>query len=273
VAPANPPPAPDTGAAAYEEQFARHPLVAVSVRFIDLPGTPAEVREALPTLGIEVPEAGDTATPAPLSLDPAERDRLVADLQACNASIVSSPKVTTLSGTTAILRIVVESHFPESWKVVQREGKLAAEPTFGETTDVGSVLEVLPRLDADRPGEASLELTARVTEIGDPPYRQETLTHTDDAGRRHEFPVHDANLNVRTASASVVLAAGHSVCLYGGTLAGQREIVDKVPVLGSVPLLGRLFRSTRYEETARALLVLVALERVGNVAVMAPPPP
>jgi pilus assembly protein CpaC len=85
--------------------------------------------------------------------------------------------------------------------------------------------------------------------------------------------VYYANLNVRTASASVVLRAGHSVRLYGGTLAGQRKIVDKVPVLGSVPLLGRLFRSTRHEETASALLVLVTLERAGNAASLEPAAP
>jgi beta-lactamase regulating signal transducer with metallopeptidase domain len=275
AAPATPatPEMPPDGATAFEEQFARHPLVCVSVRFIDVRGTPTEVREALPALGIDAREAGDSATPPPLLLGPAECDRLLADLRARRADILDSPKVTTLSGTTAIMRVVTERYFPESWKVVQREGRLAVEPTFKDATEVGSILEVLPRLDAKRPGEASLELTARVTEVGEPPYRQETLTHTDDDGRRYEFPVYYANLNVRTASASVVLRAGHSVRLYGGTLAGQRKIVDKVPVLGSVPLLGRLFRSTRHEETASALLVLVTLERAGNAASLEPAAP
>jgi beta-lactamase regulating signal transducer with metallopeptidase domain len=271
ASPAAPGMPPDV-AAAIEEQFAQHPLVIVSARFIDVQGTPAEVREALPTLGIQVPENDDHATRSPALLSPAESQRRLADLEARRADVLYSPKVTVLSGTPAILRMVTERYFPKSWMVVHHEGRPAVEPTFGrDATDVGSVLEVMPRLDVDRPGQASLDLAARVTEVGDPPWRQETLTHTDAAGRRREFPVHYANLNVRTASASVVLPAGPSVCLYGGTLTGQREIVDKVRVLGSVPLLGRLFRSTRHEETASALLVLVTLERVGTLTPTANP--
>jgi hypothetical protein len=248
------------------------PQVMAEVRFLDIPGPPAEVSQTLRALGVHSPDSGDVANSAATPLTPADTKRFLETLATTRAEPVrvagppldrvSRPiKVGTRDGQRAVLRIVTERYFPESWKVVDRQGKPTTVPAFGVATDMGCVLELTPHLDPKRPGEAGLDMTARVTELGDPPYRTEMLTHTDTAGRRHDLPVEYANLNVRSVTATAVVPVGHSVCLYGGTLTTERQAVDKVPVLGSVPLLGRLFQTSRRVETAKALLVLVTLER------------
>lgn len=266
-----------TGAAAeaaMAQEFARHPLVQVSGRFVEVRGSPAEVRQTLQAPGVPGLEEGST-TSAAVPLAPADAQRLLAELNrdGSHADILSTPKVTTLSGTLAILSMVKEQYFPRSWTAVERDGKTVAEAVYGQATDVGSVLEALPRLDAGRPGHVTLDLTARITEVGDPPWREETLKHTDAAGRAVDLPVRYANLDKWSVSTCVDLPAGHSVLLSGGTAITRNAVVKAVPVLGRLPGLGRWFRHIRYERSARARLVLVTLDQVGSAVAPAVPAP
>lgn len=242
----------------------------ISARFVEVRGSPTEVRQTLQALGVPGLEEGATTSAAvPLARTDTARLLAVLNRDGSHADILSTPKVTTLSGTLAILRMVREEFFPESWTAVDRDGKPVAVAVYGEATEIGSVLEVLPRLDPGRSGRTTLDLTARITEVGDPPWREETLRHADAAGHAVELPVRYANLDRWSVSTCVDLPAGHSV-LLGGISTTQAAVTGMTPVLGHLPGVGRLFRQTRYEDVARARLVLVTLERVGALPAPAP---
>ena len=96
---------------------------------------------------------------------------LVQDLQQhANAELLSAPKVTTLSGNTAMLRVVAERFVPDTWtEPVLAAGDGEAEsvdlppslPEFGKDGRLGVILEVTPTVAGDG-GSIHVELLAEV---------------------------------------------------------------------------------------------------------------
>ena len=64
-------------------------------------------------------------------------------------------------------------------------------------------------------------------------------------------------LTTRRASTSVELGSGQSFAIAGLLLADTDQSVDKFPGLGDLPILGALFRSTRFERRETELAVIV----------------
>ncbi len=64
-------------------------------------------------------------------------------------------------------------------------------------------------------------------------------------------------LATRRASTSVELGSGQSFAIAGLLLADSDHSVDKFPGLGDLPILGALFRSTRFERRETELVVIV----------------
>ena len=62
---------------------------------------------------------------------------------------------------------------------------------------------------------------------------------------------------VRRASTSVELADGQSFMIAGLLNEEIRELAGKYPLLGSVPILGALFRSTQFEKNETELVIIV----------------
>lgn len=66
----------------------------------------------------------------------------------------------------------------------------------------------------------------------------------------------------RQSETTVRLGDGQSFAIAGLLSDKIRSQIDRVPVLGSVPILGALFRSTRYQKTETELLVVVTARLV-----------
>ena len=69
-------------------------------------------------------------------------------------------------------------------------------------------------------------------------------------------------LTTRHSAATVRLKDGQSFAIAGLLSDKVRSNVDKVPLLGDVPILGMLFRSTRYQRDETELIVVVTARRV-----------
>ena len=68
------------------------------------------------------------------------------------------------------------------------------------------------------------------------------------------------NLSTRNVNSQVTLAPGQTVVL-GGLLQNElRDSVSRVPVLGSLPIIGSLFSTTTTEETNSELLLIVTAD-------------
>jgi pilus assembly protein CpaC len=66
--------------------------------------------------------------------------------------------------------------------------------------------------------------------------------------------------NTRRVSTNVELAQGQTFMLAGLLSEDLREQIAQYPVLGSIPILGNLFRSSKFEKNETELLVLVTPE-------------
>jgi pilus assembly protein CpaC len=64
-------------------------------------------------------------------------------------------------------------------------------------------------------------------------------------------------LNVRRVSTTIELADGQSFAIAGLIQEHVRELINKYPLLGDIPILGALFRSTEFQKNETELIVIV----------------
>ncbi len=65
------------------------------------------------------------------------------------------------------------------------------------------------------------------------------------------------SLTTRRVSTTIELADGQSFAIAGLLKDETRETMDKIPLLGDIPILGALFRSTAYQKSETELVILV----------------
>src|SRR5690606_34692010 len=78
-------------------------------------------------------------------------------------------------------------------------------------------------------------------------------------------------LNVRRTDTSVQLANGESFVISGLVSTRNQAMVDKLPGLGDVPVLGAFFRSSRIDREERLLLMIVTphlVQQLSSVALL-----
>ncbi len=194
--------------------------------------------------------------------------------QSAQADLLSAPKVTALSGSTAILRMVEERYFPESWTaptITQNNNSgtgggasvniVPSAPTFGEARDVGVVLEVTPTVAADG-YSIDLELKPQVTVFKgyDTTFNQIVTQGVPPVPVvfRYDMPIIEA----RTVETKVIVWDGETVVLGGLVREDLVKYSDKVPFLGDIPIIGRLFRSEGENSVKKNLLIFVTARLV-----------
>ena len=64
-------------------------------------------------------------------------------------------------------------------------------------------------------------------------------------------------LTTRRVSTSVEMADGQSFAIAGLLQENVREVVSKYPILGDIPILGALFRSSNFQKNESELIVIV----------------
>jgi pilus assembly protein CpaC len=64
-------------------------------------------------------------------------------------------------------------------------------------------------------------------------------------------------INTRRASTTVELADGQSFAIAGLLSENVREVVSKFPILGDIPILGALFRSSSFQKNETELIIIV----------------
>ncbi|PON19410.1 pilus assembly protein CpaC [Candidatus Entotheonella serta] len=80
-------------------------------------------------------------------------------------------------------------------------------------------------------------------------------------------------LTLRRASTVVELADGQSFVIAGLLQEDIREVVSKFPILGNIPVLGALFRSSSFEREETELVIIVTPRLVKPLDVAAQPLP
>lgn len=188
------------------------------------------------------------------------------------SDLMSAPKVTVLSGKRAHIVVAQEMLYPESYGDIESTvsagdtGGAAISITSGTPQDftkrnVGVELSVTPNVEND--DTISLILEPRVTEFegfveyGGPSVALAgTTTVTVPAG------FYQPIFSTREITTEVTVFDGATVVMGGLTRDEVRTVNDRVPILGDIPGVGRLFRSEGETRQKRNLLIFVTANLV-----------
>jgi len=194
--------------------------------------------------------------------------------------LVSAPKVTTKSGLRATIEIVREFRYPSEYDLPQVSSSTGSiytpvvptSPTAFETKNVGITLEVQPTVGPDG-FSIDMILAPRVVEFegfinyGSPVNVSVAgvLAIFEDAVILGPTATIEATPNIinrpvfstREVSTEVTVYDGQTVVLGGLLREDVQKVQDKVPILGDIPLAGRLFRTSADQHIKRNLIMFV----------------
>lgn len=197
--------------------------------------------------------------------------------QRTGSDLLSSPKVTVLSGSRATITVAQELRFPQSYGEIQSEvGAAAAGSTAGSagvtitagtpqnfsSRNVGVELGVTPTVEEDD-YSISLELNPVVTEFeGFVEYGGSSVAISGGTTVTVPSGFYQPVFSKREINTRVTVWDGATLVMGGLTREEVRRVNDKVPVLGDIPYLGRAFRSKGEASQKRNLLVFVTANLV-----------
>jgi len=176
--------------------------------------------------------------------------------------VLSAPKVTTKSGSSATVEVIREFRYPSEYEppqIPQTTGSgtqpiTPATPTSFEMKPIGVRLEVEPTVGSDN-YTIDLRLVPEVTEFegfinyGSPILNRGVVV-TDNV---INYPV----FSERKVETSVSIYDGQTVVLGGLMREDVQKVNDKTPLLGDIPMAGALFRSQSDQHIKRNLVIFV----------------
>lgn len=144
-----------------------------------------------------------------------------------------------------------------------------ATPTAFETRDVGITLEVLPTVGPDKK-YIDLSINPNLVEFdGFVNYGSPIVGYATDAlGNPVSIPITNNAIllpvfkRIRTRDAGLTIQDGATVVLGGLVTSKRTKIEDKTPILGDIPIAGRLFRSEASRTFREAIIITVTAEIV-----------
>lgn len=206
------------------------------------------------------------------------------------SDLLSAPKILTKSGETASIHVGEVHWFPSAYDVkIERYATPSLIPLDYLEERTGVMLKVTPELDPEN-GTINLKLSPEIRELAGfdeqhvstiwPEYGDETLDMNSDTPannslidfltlREQSRSVNADRLiarrpifKTRKVDTTVTIEDGSTIAM-GGLIKEQLETFkDSVPILGKIPLLGRLFRSEGERNVKRNLLIFVTANQV-----------
>ena len=214
--------------------------------------------------------------------------------QRSDTDLLSAPKVVTKSGQEAIMKVVTEYIYPTEFEVQEVSSSggsnggstsvpvpFMVEPQNFEMREVGVILQVVPEVSAEGqminlmlnpqvvsepvwknygtkipvPSQAPQQISvAQITSDILGLYNQEP-TYAD-------LPMEQPFFHVRSVQTQLSVYNGATVVMGGLITEDRKTMEDKIPGLGDLPYIGRLFRSKSERSVKRNLLVFVTARLV-----------
>ena len=233
------------------------PQIHIKTRFVEVPkGTVADFNRLLNASNAAAESFSGV-------LNPADARKVYHSLTAQkNSEIWGEPEVTTLSGRQCQMRatqvVTVVTNFAYQESITNNAG--AVVPQMG-TFETGPIVDLVPHVLADG-YTINLTVTTSLTEFlgyASPPDVSNVVKNEN----RVQLPVVLPRFNQRQVSANLNLWDNQTAVLGGMSI--KNIIKDKTPVLGSVPLMGRMFQSEHTNETEILVFVTATIvDPVGN---------
>ncbi|QYY36531.1 hypothetical protein [Ruficoccus sp. ZRK36] len=188
------------------------------------------------------------------------------------SDLLSSPRLTVLSGRTAQIVVAQELRYPENYSDIESEvgtsssttgssGSAGVTITAGTPQDftvrnVGVEMEVTPTVEENQ--NISLKLEPRVTEFeGFVEYGGTSVAISRGTTVAVPSGFYQPIFSTREVRTEVTVYDGATVVIGGLTREEVKTVNDKIPLLGDIPLLGRLFQSKGETTSKRNLLIFV----------------
>ncbi|MBO5724829.1 MAG: type II and III secretion system protein, partial [Lentisphaeria bacterium] len=189
--------------------------------------------------------------------------------QADSADVLSCPRVTTMNETPASIKLTTEKYFPEEWEEAEYDMMgnnvpvfIGSTPELDEATELGIMLDVTPVVQ----GNSTIHLRMQ------PLIR--TFTGWDDYS--YTVPIQIGDLPVqnvpntmrmpifqqRTVDTQVSCEDNGTIVLGGMIQDTLTTLDDRYPILGDLPLIGRLFQSKGRRSTKYNLLIFLSCRLV-----------
>jgi type IV pilus assembly protein PilQ len=153
--------------------------------------------------------------------------------------VVSNPTIVTLNNTQAVINVGQERPIPSYTYNSERGVYEVSGFTY---RPIGVILKVTPQVNAR--GYIKLTVEPEVSQ-----------SSRDANFQGASIPIVES----RKANTTVSLRDGYTMGIGGLMQSNSRNGNNKVPILGSVPVLGRLFRSdSKNEETTNLIIFITA---------------
>ena len=154
--------------------------------------------------------------------------------------ILSTPSVVTLDNEEATLSVGNEVPFVTGSTTTTGNGTTNPFTTI-ERQEVGVMLRVVPQINEGSAVRLEIE------------QESSTLLATAQA----TFGTEDVITSIRTINTNVMVGNGEVLILGGLISESTQESDSRVPLLGDIPILGRLFRSTSSDGDQSVLMIFI----------------
>lgn len=190
--------------------------------------------------------------------------------------MMAKPSIHTRSGQASSFLAVRDFIYPTEYEPPEIPNSVSdtggsttpvtpATPTAFATKQVGITLEVLPVADANKQ-YIDVTLNPVVSDFdGFVNYGSPILTTTQGIlGTQTAVITPNAILqpifSKKSLSNNVRIADGATIVVGGLLQEGVENVIDKTPILGDIPIIGRLFQSSARKKTSTAIIFLVNVE-------------
>ena len=174
-----------------------------------------------------------------------------------NAQVLSSPRVTAINNQKAVIKVGSDEYYVTG---VNSSSNVSDTGSNGNVTSIdvpiptlepffsGIALDVTPQINVD--GDVILHVHPSVSETTEV---SKSISVTGQA----PYSLPSAQTNIRESD-TIIKARNGEIVVIGGLM--QSTVTDnesKVPVLGSVPLFGKLFTNMSKVERKKELIILI----------------
>ena len=201
-----------------------------------------------------------------------------------STNFLSTPRIVTLSGQEAEIKVVNKIYYPEDYSeasatdgstesndstdtsagvvntVSYTPGNVVGPfPQFGDVTEEGIIFTVTPEVDLET-GVITLQMSPTFTKkIGEDNYSDVIGYYSGklmaDLGVAvdRKFPI----MRKRSVTTTVSIYDGGSIVLGGSLVDATEEVVDKTPILSDLPLIGASFTHKYTKSNKKNLLIFL----------------
>ena len=173
-----------------------------------------------------------------------------------NAQVLSSPRVTAMNNQKAVIKVGQDEYFVTditSDTVVGVGGTTSSPSISLQPFFSGIALDVTPQIDQN--GTVILHVHPSVTETAE---QSKTIRFSDE---QVILPL--AQSNIRESDTIIRARSGEIVVIGGLMQTVTSDSESRTPVLGAIPVLGKLFTSVNKVEKKKELVILLKPTVVG----------